>query len=433
MDSSREDRRARLEEIESLESRIAASSALCSVLDHDRLALIRRFDEICGWGEQGARSCAHWLSWRLGITLGTAREQVRVARALAALPETDAVFGKGKLSFSQVRALTRVASREDEAKLLEIARHSTASQLERLCRTLGKIVDPTAPSAERFVRRRDLDSGMVQIEARLRPEEAAAVEKAIEVAIRRAHEALDDGVKRAEDASSERVTHTRSVSTETRTRADAFVGICEAFLASTATGSSVPSRFEVHVSAETLADDEAVGEVEGGSPVSVETVRRLACDAPVVEGGRRTRRVSASLRRALEKRDRCCRFPGCTNRLFVDAHHVKHWSKKGPTTLENLALVCRYHHVLLHEGGFKLEKQGDTLMFSDPRGRVIDAVPEPAPPLEDWPLAEEGVNDPLWDGSRMDYGWTVACLLQEPARLPRETVKADLPDEESAA
>ncbi len=325
MESSREDRRARLEEIDSLESRIAANSALCSVLDHERLTLIRRFDEICGWGEQGARSCAHWLSWRLGICLGTAREQVRVARALAALPAIDAAFGKGKLSFSQVRALTRVANAENGAKLLEIARHSTAAQLERLCRTLGNVVDPAAPSAERFVRRRELESGMVQIEARLRPEEAAVVEKAIEAAIRLAHEPLE-GAKQP-----------RNVSSETRTRADALVGVCESFLARAASGSSVPSRFEVHVSADALAGDE-VGALESGSPVSAETVRRLACDAPVVEGGRRTRRVSASLRRALEKRDRCCRFPGCTNRLFVDAHHVKHWSKNGSTTLENLAL-----------------------------------------------------------------------------------------------
>ena len=177
MHPSQRERHARLDEIQALETRIASSSALCSVLDRERLACIRRFDEIRGWGEQGARSCAHWLSWRLGIGPGTAREQVRVARALAALPAIDGALGKGNLSFSQVRALTRIAKPENEAKLLEIARHSTAAQLERLCRTVANVVDPAAPSAERFVRRRELASGMVQIEARLRPEEAAVVER----------------------------------------------------------------------------------------------------------------------------------------------------------------------------------------------------------------------------------------------------------------
>ena len=93
---------------------------------------------------------------------------------------------------------------------------------------------------------------------------------------------------------------------------------------------------------------------------------------------------------------------------------MKHWAADGPTTLENLTLLCRYDHVLVHEGGFRLEKHGDALTFKDPRGRVLDAVPEPAPPLEDWPLVEAGVNDPQWDGSRMDYDWVVAMLLQRP-------------------
>ncbi len=393
-----EDRRARFEEIQSLETRIASNWALCSVLDHERLTLIRRFDEIGGWGEQGARSCAHWLSWRLGITPGAAREQVRVARALADLPAIDEAFGKGKLSFSQVRALTRVAKGDNEARLLEIARHATAAQLEEFCRSVQSVVDPMAPSAERFVRRRELESGMVQIEARLRPEEAAVIEKAIEVAIRLACEG--------------------DVSAETRTRPDALVGVCEAFLAQASSGSSVPSRFEVHVSAETLSDDEAFGEVEGRSPVSAETVRRLACDAPVVEGGRRTRRVSASLRRALERRDGCCQFPGCTNRLFVDAHHVKHWARNGPTTLANLTLMCRFHHVLVHEGGFTMEKKGDALTFKDPWGRVVDAAPEPAPPQVDWPVVEESADEPGWADWRMDY--ELESFLQEQARLRDE-------------
>src|SRR5579864_3102785 len=94
----------RLQEIDELATRIGRNATLCDALDRERLACIRRFDELGGWAEQGARSCAHWLSWRIGLSPGAAREQVRVTHALAALPLIDAAFGRGELSYSKVRA-----------------------------------------------------------------------------------------------------------------------------------------------------------------------------------------------------------------------------------------------------------------------------------------------------------------------------------------
>ncbi len=123
-----------MQSTEELGQEIASLSAHIDAATHRLLECIRRFDEACGWHEQGAISCAHWLAWRVGWDPGTARERVRVARALGKLPEIDEALRSGRLSYAKVRALTRVATPEIEVKLLEMALVATGAQLERLCR-----------------------------------------------------------------------------------------------------------------------------------------------------------------------------------------------------------------------------------------------------------------------------------------------------------
>src|SRR5262245_48659650 len=121
-------------EARGLGERIAVASRRIDAAMHGLLTDLRRFDAIEGWAEDGALSAAHWLNWRVGLDLGAARERVRVARALETLPVIDAALGDGELSYSKVRALTRVATSETEALLVDIARQTTASQLERIVR-----------------------------------------------------------------------------------------------------------------------------------------------------------------------------------------------------------------------------------------------------------------------------------------------------------
>jgi len=182
-------------EVDRLADEIAEVASLIDAAEHRLLTLICRFDEGSGWATHGALSCAHWLNWRIGLDLGAARERVRVARALATLPLVDDALRRGAISYSKVRAITRVASAATEATLLEMAVHATASQLERTCRGYRRVVadaeaGPPPSLAEeeraRFVRVRETDDGMVRIEARLRPEEAAVVLQALDVARRRA-------------------------------------------------------------------------------------------------------------------------------------------------------------------------------------------------------------------------------------------------------
>jgi hypothetical protein len=191
----------------------------------------------------------------------------------------------------------------------------------------------------------------------------------------------------------------------------------------------------VHVDAAALADAEQSGHsvLEDGVRVPAGTSQRLACDASrvvmrhdeagrIVEVGARTRTVPPALRRALHHRDRGCRFPGCGLR-FVDAHHVRHGAQGGPTTLSNLAPLCRRHHRVVHEEGYQIDRLADgALQFRRPDGRPLPEVP-PAAPGPDDPngrlRASNGdrgmhidpqTSKPLWTGERLDVGWAIDVL-----------------------
>src|SRR5262245_42043020 len=171
-------------EIDALADAIADVTAHIDSATHELLTRIRVFDLAGGWHLQGALSCAHWLSWRVGMSLGPAREKVRVAHRLAELPLLDEALRCGELSYSKVRAMTRVATSANEADLLNIPRNTTASQLEKICRLRRQVTSLEEPGGHRddrrYVASRCTDDGMVSIELRLHPDEAARVLAAFE-------------------------------------------------------------------------------------------------------------------------------------------------------------------------------------------------------------------------------------------------------------
>jgi hypothetical protein len=174
---------------------------------------------------------------------------------------------------------------------------------------------------------------------------------------------------------------------------EALVALAELALARPDGDRSGGERYQVvvHVDAETLAADaDGRCELAEGGPLAAETARRLSCDASLVELleqdgrvlslGRRRRTVSPALRRALEARDRGCRFPGCERTRFVDAHHVRHWSEGGETNLENLVMLCRRHHRYLHEQGYTVTLENDgSVQFRNQHGVPVASVPRPPP------------------------------------------------------
>ena len=385
---------------ERLGDEIATLSAHIHAATHRLLMLIADFDRRRGWDADGQRSCAHWLALRTGIDLGAAREKVRAARALEVLPLTSAAMARGELSFSQVRALSRVAEPDTEGALLELATGATTEQLERMVRAWKKNTRADEAAAERARYESRMvsvfpgDDGMYVIRGRVTPEVGALLMRAIEAA----GDVLFHERRAAASADTERDAAQR--------RADAIGLLAERALAA-GFGNQVQSRdndaravdaspaiplsgtraqrYQVllHVDRATLSANGEPGraELEDGTRVSAETCRRLACDASIVKVthaddgsvldlARKTRTISPALRRALEVRDRGCRFPGCGLR-FTDAHHVHHWADGGATSLANCLLLCSYHHTLVHEGGWRVEWYGASRpLFVDPRGQT---------------------------------------------------------------
>ena len=423
--------------VEELGQEIAELAVHLDAATHRLLECIRQFDAEGAWEPQGAVSCAHWLSWRIGLDPATAREKVRVARALGNLPAIDAALKSGQHSYAKVRALTRVATPETEAKLLHAAMYSTGAQLERLCRgyRIAMTAENVLPPPERSVRRRDLPGGMVKLEIVLSPDEADLVLSALDQAREVDHEASKPDVsaeRRKRDGEHENDAHWPS-------RADGVVALAESYLAGNVGHGNGGERFQVmlHIDQDPLAPDGVLaGTLDDGTPLSAETLRRVACDCGIVAVGhdqtgtnmsigRRSRSIPPAIRRALILRDRGCAFPGCTHNHFLHGHHIQHWLHGGVTSLENLALLCTHHHHLVHEGGWAIERTSEgELRFRAPDGREMPAVPareaseDALAFLHEW-AEDRGLdlgadtNMPLWDGRRMDYDWAVAVLTSE--------------------
>lgn len=170
-----------------LADRIAALAAHLHAVTYELLVLLREFDDQGEW-HGGYASCAHWLHWRTGIALGAAREKVRVAHALAALPRISATMARGAISYAKVRAITRVATPETEAGMLDFAQAGTAAHVERFVRAWRR-VDRSAAAAQAEARHlhRELstwmdDDGMIVIRGRLTPDVGAVVQRALEAA-----------------------------------------------------------------------------------------------------------------------------------------------------------------------------------------------------------------------------------------------------------
>ena len=415
------------------------------------LVKIHEFDADGGWQQPGLCSCAHWLNFQCGIGMNAAREKVRVAHALAALPQISHAFERGELSYSKVRAMTRVANESNEDYLLMIARHGTAHHVEKLVRKyrrakrLQDCEDANANHAERFLDHYYDADGALVIKARLPAEQGALIVKALEHALDHTDAPDETQSDEAEEAQDARA----PVGAR---RADALAEVAETYLANPDATSSSADRYQVivHVagegsplvqSLEPHADEAHDSHIEDGPRVTAETSRRLSCDCSrvdVIESGngeplsigRRSRSIPPAIRRALRLRDGGCRFPGCTSSRFVDGHHIEHWSEGGETSLNNLVLLCRHHHRLVHEGGYSCERAPDRdIVFSAPDDTPL---PQHAPvrhvemdPFE-WfereiRSEELGTCVPEWyAGETIDWGLAVGHLFQADSDMRTE-------------
>jgi hypothetical protein len=391
------------QELASLASHVYAGMCRC-------LELVAELDQR---GELAGCTCAQWLAWRCGLMPRTAREHVRIARRLSELPLIRAAFGRGELSYAKARALTRIAEPESEEKLIELAMQLTAAQLDRAVRAYRRVTTDEAAALQdaAYVGWYWDDDGSLVFQGRLAPEDGAVFLEALEA---------------SRDAIRSRGAEAERGSAEPRpTNAEALAAMADSVLSSAAVARSGGEGHQVvvHVDEASLAgagDGECV--LAEGPALAPETARRLSCDSSVVtvserngevlSVGRKTRSVPPALRRALQRRDRGCRFPGCENHRFVDAHHIRHWACGGETRLDNLVLLCRRHHRLVHEGGYSLESlPGGRLCFRDPWGDPIPDAPRLPPGSVECLLGVHAGTYETGMGDRMDLDLTVQALL----------------------
>jgi len=421
-----------------LEDQITELAGHLNAAQYRWLTLIAEFDRRQGWSDGLLHSCAHWLNFKCGLNLGAAREKVRVAHALAGLPKIAASMARGELSYSKVRALTRVACAVTEDALLMTALHGTAHHVETLVRGFRRAQQAEELSREaqqhasRSVSYWFAEDGSLILHGRLPAVSGAMLIKALEAA-------LEMVPKKEATADKE---EERTVSFTAR-RADALGVVAESFLAKRAAKSTAADRYQVvvHVDAATLKEHTAGRcEIEHGPSLPAETVRRLSCDASLLtvledehgaplDVGRKTRSIPAAIRRALQVRDTGCRFPGCTHARYLDAHHIEHWADGGETKLSNLISLCRLHHRLVHEGDIRIETGPDgRWRFVRADGRYFDMVRVPKASYQWDDLQhthqEQGIRidrrtaATRWGGERMDYelGVWVLCRQVEHAR-----------------
>ena len=359
------------------------------------LRLLARYDEEGRWGG-GFRSCAHWLSWRTGISIGPAREKVRVARCLPSLPLISEALASGELSYSKVRALTRVATPDNEAELLSFAHHGTTSHVERLVR-LWRRVDRNADSQAARTARRGLsvwltDDGSYAVRGRLTPEVGALLQKALEAA--------EDRLFRAEhEAGVEDRTSPRQ---RLRRRAGAVAGGAGAAAGAAGgarvcggrrtrgrrmRGLTLPVRAMRRRSRSRREERPPLWSRRTGRAFQLKRLRgspamRRWCPSP----GERTARYSMSdagggpsdggSARPSRARDGGCRFPGCDSRMRTHAHHITPWAAGGETAMNNLVLLCPFHHRAVHEGGWRVKMdEWGVPRFFNPLGAPMPEVP----------------------------------------------------------
>jgi len=378
--------------IEEIEQELTTLAGQLNAGNYRWLMLLAEFDARQGYAGVGAASCAHWLSWRCGLSMPAAREKVRVARALSDLPEVSEAMRRGVISYCMVRAMTRVATADNEAELLRIAEAGTVSQMEKLVRTMRReqcteeLEQGNARHASRYLQAYTAEDGCVVVKGVLSPEQGALFLKALRGAC--------DALREAEGDSREACAAPDSAEDRHGARnADALECLAESFLAHGHAPLAARERHVVHVHVDeaVLRDAEAQGRCEvEGSAVPPATLQRVCCDARLVTGvedaagapkalSHKSRVVSTPLFRALMLRDGGCRFPGCCNTRFVDAHHIVHWIHGGPTSLANLILLCGRHHRFLHEYGYRVVMRDGQTQFLQPNGREVITRAKPAP------------------------------------------------------
>jgi hypothetical protein len=343
-----------------IESRVQAES----------LRRLRRFDSGQGFAPSGALSAKAWLRWQCNLTDNAAKEQVAISRKMAALPSMEQAFAKGDFSYRHVSLIVETASQlgdkfdaQAENILVDVAREQDPWRLKTAIWHLRHCLEPddvlrdaNEAHDRRFLHLSQTFDGVFRIDGRFDAEGGAILRTAL------------DAVMGPRQEGDNRMGSERC--------ADAAVELARRHLDGgqlSEVGGQKP-HLAVSVDLATLSKEPGsmAAELEWSQPIPAETARRLACDAaitPIIDGeaDHTSRVIPGPTRRALAARDKGRRFPGCDcPPAWTDAHHIRHWADGGPRTLDNLVLLCRRHHRLVHEEGWTLDLQQNRELVAVP-------------------------------------------------------------------
>jgi hypothetical protein len=339
---------------------------------------VRRFDKSGEYHGDGALSIVEWLRARCKLSGGAAAERVGIARQLEKLPKTEAAFANGDLGYQHVAVIARAAEhvgaaavRREEANLLHAAQSmdpgrftGVAKNFEHRVDAEGALAEANRAYARRYFHIGEPVDGLIRLDGILDVEGGATLRTALNAL-------MPPPKKDDERTSGQRC-------------ADALVELSKQGSSSKRDGSGPRPQLIIRASLDTLAATRGApaGELEGGGTVPAETVQRHACDAALTritgqgeldhELNHASRTIPASTRRALESRDRRCVFQACGRPpSWCDGHHLVWWTRGGATALPNLALLCRPHHRMVHEGGWTLARKDGCWTAIAPPRRVM--------------------------------------------------------------
>lgn len=380
-------------EISGFASRLASATAAW-------LLWVAAYDRRQGWESWEAKSCAHWLNWHCGMSPRAAREHVAVARKLEDFGLVRGVFLAGELSYSKVRAICRVVEAANEQELVEIAKLTTASQLDRIVAKMPRPgtddgAESVAPSQMSW---RDNHDGTATISVTVAIEESLVAREAV-------NSRVTAEIERESAEGESRSEAIERLGGIGRLRADTAVALLS---------SRIDLAQEPEAEVLVVADIDALTGTDDDSECTIsnrripsKVARRLCCDAMVeaavlgddgepVGIGRRSRIVPRSLRRLVLRRDHgMCQFPGCESDRRLHAHHVIHWAHGGPTDLDNLVSLCHFHHGSVHEGGWNMRQAASGWTFVDPAGVTHQVPVLRLPTTKSLPPSKSGAAAPL--------------------------------------
>jgi hypothetical protein len=363
------DRQALIRDIDSVHARVSAAQ-------RQLLELVAEGDRAEVWRDSGARDLPAWLAIRYGVSVWKARRWIAAAHALEALPLLSAALRSGDLDIDKVVELARFATPDSERRLIRWAAGVSCGAVRRRGdRELSHPIEDVR-EAERY---RSVtwwftsEGTRFGLLADLPACDGAVIAKALE----RTADTLP--VMPAEDGAH---------GVDAR-RADALVALASTRVAADAD----PDRATVvvHASLDALVTGTGGCEIENGPVIHSQAARRLLCNGRVqtviedaagrpVGVGRLSREPPAWMMRQLRHRDGGCRFPGCGARRFAQAHHIDWWEHGGVTDLDNLLLVCSFHHKLVHEHGWSIRGRATEEAWLRPDGSAF--VAGPGPPTE---------------------------------------------------